>query len=341
MLERDLNRLPYEAVPSAAVRIFRLAWQLESWLRLMVAVELRAARQDWEAPLRAKCRNWPPKSQGSDKRLHHMATSHLAAISYLTFGELWSVIIDEQNFGMFEPYLPPRQNVLVRMEELQAIRNRVAHFREPHANDEARASLLLRDIQPGIRRFCARYNRECGLRDADQDDVTNILTDAWERVGYGIELHGPKGWLYAPEPHRSRPRAHASLAIHSHARFTRENPVGLLYRVSLSAPSGSSLDINSFLKRASLFERIVIHVLVLSNRDVGLVIPAIATADVVADAAAKFLEIARESVCPGEARAPLPSDWPETVLWPNHPLNIFQGDADDAVLEVPEVGSAG
>jgi len=139
----------YEPVPSSAVRLFRMAWQLETWLRIMVYVELRASRVDWEEPIKRAVGNWPPHSIQSDKRLHHMATPHQAALSYLTFGQLWDVISSAANWPLFEPYFPPKQNTEVKIEEVKAIRNRVAHFREPHPNDEKRLMLFWRTWSRG------------------------------------------------------------------------------------------------------------------------------------------------------------------------------------------------
>jgi hypothetical protein len=49
-----------------------------------------------------------------------MATPHQAALSYLTFGQLWSVISDVANWPLFEPYFPPKSNVEVKIEEVKA-----------------------------------------------------------------------------------------------------------------------------------------------------------------------------------------------------------------------------
>src|SRR5262245_56862843 len=143
----------YEPVPKSAVRLFRMCWQLETWLRMLVYVELRAARLDWEQPIKKHIRDWPPHSLERDKRLHHMATHHQATLSYLTFGQLWDMIADTDNWSLFAPYFPPKENAEIRVEEVKAIRNRVAHFRDPHAQDAARLELFLRDMEAGIRRF--------------------------------------------------------------------------------------------------------------------------------------------------------------------------------------------
>ncbi|MGL4462102.1 MAG: hypothetical protein ACRC1K_08105, partial [Planctomycetia bacterium] len=88
MKKHPKSKWRYESVPSDAVKLYRLCWQLEKWLRLMVYVELKADRPDWDASIREKVKTWPPSALDNDKRLHHMATYHQSVLSYLTFGEL-------------------------------------------------------------------------------------------------------------------------------------------------------------------------------------------------------------------------------------------------------------
>jgi len=194
----------YETVPSAAVRLFRMAWQLENWLRTIVYVELRAARQDWEQPVKKYVRDWPPAPQDKDKVLHHMTTHHQGALSYLTFGELWNFISDKDSWPLFEPYFPPQRNTQARIEEIKTIRNRIAHCREPHQHDEARLKLFLQDMEQGVRTFCQRYT--VGLT-GDNDAVSQQLTNSWDGLGYGVELWlFNRSWLYAPPPYRMQLR---------------------------------------------------------------------------------------------------------------------------------------
>ena len=325
----------FDAVPAAAVRLYQLAWQLEVWLRLIATVELRAATADWEAPLRRLCRTWPPRLQASDKRLHHMATSHDEGLSYLSLGELWRVIAEPSSFPLFEPYFPPHSHTVVRMEEALTIRNRIAHFREPHEHDEDRFALLLKDLVPGLRRFCARYNRESWLGEGEEDDVAAIIASSWDRCGHAVELRGPKGWLYAPGHHRFDPRGHVTLTRHTHGRHRRGHPEGVLYKCAFSPRHGGSLDMQNFLEVASWRHRkLVVHLLVDLDH-VAVVVPAVDGAEIVAATVLDFIDTCRNNIELRSPRPPDPAEWPEHVLWPNHPLNIFAGDSDDRVIELP------
>jgi hypothetical protein len=192
----DSENITYSPVPTSAERLFRMCWQLENWLRTIVYVELRAHRIDWENPIRTQVKNWPPQSLASDKRLHHMVTPHKAALSYLTFGQLWDVISSEESWKLFAPYFPPKENVEIKISEVKRIRNPTAHFREPHFLDFDRLKLFIGDMEPGIRRFCSRYTQEkIPIVASPTDPVSKLLADIWQDVGYGIELMLPRGWL--------------------------------------------------------------------------------------------------------------------------------------------------
>jgi hypothetical protein len=196
-METETDFWEYEAVPPPAVRLFRMSWQLEAWLRQIVYVELRAADSNWER----RIANLPKvdRFKERDKSLHHMATPHQSRLLYLTLNDLWGLISDDDNWELFEHYFPPKDNVIARIYEIMAIRNRVAHSREPHTNDIARMELFLRDLEPGIRRFCVRYNvTDHPVR---RDGVAERLEAEWQRIGHNTDLFVPTaGWLCALKP---------------------------------------------------------------------------------------------------------------------------------------------
>ena len=204
----------YEAVPTAAIRLFKLVWQLENWLRTIVYVELRAERVDWEEPIKTQLVNkkWPPYTVATDKKLHHMATHHQVNLSYLSFSELWSII--DNNWSFFEPYFPIQTNTRTKIEEFKTIRNRVAHFREPHTDDESRLELFLKDMDKGLRNFCYRYT--CAIT-PKKDPVIKRLQESWEGIGYGYEMKTTPtgGWLYAPAPHTTNPCTRSRIDFNS------------------------------------------------------------------------------------------------------------------------------
>ena len=128
-----------------------MSWQLELWLRDVTHVEVRASHADWQDFRKKEIKRWPDTALSNDKKLSHMATAHESELSYLSFGQLCDFITSNR---LWIEYLPPFDNFNSRVEEVKTIRNRVAHCRRPHANDERRLDVFLRDLDPGIRKFC-------------------------------------------------------------------------------------------------------------------------------------------------------------------------------------------
>lgn len=326
----------YEPVPSSAVHLFRLAWQLETWLRSMVYVELRAARVDWEEPIKEAVNGWPPSSLKSDKRLHHMATPHQAALSYLTFGQLWEIISNDAVWPLFEPYFPPKHLAEGRVEEIKAIRNRVAHFREPHAQDRARLELFLRDMEPGLRAFCNRYSVGKLATKPEHDPVSDFLMASWGQAGfgYGTELNRPSGgWIYA-HPHRSDPKLHARLELLTHRNYQLGSLEGVIYRLRMDSGVERFMDGRRFLDSTTGLHRDVIH-LFPSNHAISVTIPAIQGAEATAELIGKFLSVGVDSTT-DEQKSDDMGDWPEYVVRHDQMLAFYDADMKESVLDLAE-----
>ncbi len=264
-----------------------------------------------------------------------MATPHQAALSYLTFGQLWSVISDSANWPLFEPYFPPKNNTDARIEEVKAIRNRIAHFREPHHNDVDRLALFLRDLDPGIRRFCSRYATGKVPKDAADDLVSAELEASWEHNGYGIELKRPNGWLYAPEPHRWHPLMNAGLAMLTHKRYERGSTTGVVYALTIHGKH-DCLDIIGFYESTRQLHGEIIHIMLSrSTAEVTVTVPAIRGPAETADLIFSFLS-AGLNCSRGPSGRPVVRDqleWPEYVLWPDHLLTFYCDDIQQPVLD--------
>jgi hypothetical protein len=129
-------------------------WQFETWLRRLVYVQLRALDGDaWQTKINAANGEKP---KASDKRLTHMPTAEDGVLSFVQLSELKRVVSDQ--WPLFESYLPPKTIWDAKLEEVLAIRHRVAHFRSLHRDDLARMTQFLRDIDAGFWRFCTSYN---------------------------------------------------------------------------------------------------------------------------------------------------------------------------------------
>ncbi|WP_254508757.1 hypothetical protein [Anatilimnocola floriformis] len=324
----------YEPVPPATTPLYRMLWQLETWFRTMAYVELKAARIDWETPIKSKVSKWPPKSLSSDKTLHHMATSHQEGISYLTFGEIWSVMSDPANWPLFEPYFPPEKNTVVRMEEVKTIRNRIAHFREPHRNDVKRLALFMEDMEDGIKRFCCRYCEGKHPRDHADEPIFEKLKAAWPKIGYGIEMLTPADWLYEPGHLRDNPHMNATLQLLTHKNYAKGSLQGVAYKLTFSPNRAKQFDVGQFILRTQKHHKNIIHILLAGNsHPPAVTIPAIHGVDATVELIGEFLSAALNSQH-GDGRS-LDRDslnWPEYILWPEHMLTFFSDEIREPIL---------
>lgn len=162
--------------PQAGTEVlFARMWALESWLRAMAYVELCTLTPRWEEALRRPFGQWPPHSLTADERLSHTTSMRASPLDYLSFGDLWKLLTHPHLADLFKPYLPPWTVLEGRVKEVAQVRHRLAHFRDAHPTDLDRLNLLLRDLDPGIFRFCTTYAEGVHMLDAQQDPVVAAL----------------------------------------------------------------------------------------------------------------------------------------------------------------------
>ncbi len=324
----------YTPVPQSAVRLFRMCWQLEQWLRTIVYVELRAARVDWEAPIEKQAKI----SFDNDKQQHHMSTPHQSALSYLTFGQLWKIISSDENWPLFSAYFPPKENVEARIDEVKTIRNRVAHFREPHLYDIARLELFLRDMEPGIRKFCSRYRTGRMPDNFSGDPVYRYLEERWEQIGWGIELLGTHGWLYAAGSSRMHPTMNARLQMLVGENYSPDLLSGIIYRLTVTSSRrcDNAVDAGAIFNKTKKLHGRIIHLFLSVGDELSITIPAVLGTEEVGELIANFLEKSLDTS--GFLRQPLDREklnWPEYVLWPDHMLTMFIEEINEPILQIP------
>ncbi len=306
--------------PRSASRLFRMIWQLENWLRLMVYVELRAWLPNWKSVVDKKITEQAARTMERDKEQHHMTTPHEDELSYSSLGQLWDIISSEEIWPYFEPYFPPRDNVKARMEEVRQIRNRIAHFRPRHSLDEQRLELFLADMEPGVRRFCSRYM--FGRRGMDSDPVWEKLKAVWDERTYATELSGPLGCLYAPGYKRQDPPLHITLEICPH-KVREESTAGIVYSVEVAPPLARFLDIDQLLLRTSEIHQQLIHIIDFGNAGMCFTLPGAVGPDELCE---HILAIAHAGVnsATGVDKKPSRRDWPEYYIRSSHWLaNLY------------------
>ncbi|MEK6190732.1 MAG: hypothetical protein AABM41_00245 [Chloroflexota bacterium] len=173
--QRALDRAIGHGVPSDAVALFSRWWQLETWLRLLVYLEMRAAvGSRWLdiVPERGQSR------AERDLENRYMPSADATnPLSYLDAGQLIERIGSEDIWPLVEYALLKRERWEGLVDQLQAIRNRLAHLRRPHSDDLARVEQALRDLEPGARLALESFNRQHRVWDESEDP----LAKTWVR----------------------------------------------------------------------------------------------------------------------------------------------------------------
>ncbi len=142
------------AMPAAASALYSRWWQLETWLRSLVYVELRSAKgAAWARELPAGSAT----RQQKDDEVRHMPTPDAQdQLAYLDAGPLLQMTLD--HWPLFGSYFPGVKIWTGRIEELKAIRNRIGHCRRPHDDDLDRLEQTLRDLNGGAFRATSSFN---------------------------------------------------------------------------------------------------------------------------------------------------------------------------------------
>jgi hypothetical protein len=318
----DQNSIGNEVpdVPKRVLTTYSRLWQLETWLRRMVYVELRAlSGDDWSQGLPASSTSF-----AADKRLTHMPTPEMNALSYAQLSKLQDLIA--KHWDCFALYLPPQDIWTAKLAEVSQIRHRVAHFRAGHADDHQRVLQLLRDIDNGFWRFCTSYNDAQPVLPASDDSVvsqflpydpfpwTEVREKRWARIG----VADPSLVIAVTVEVLRRPWAAWSQQV--------DGKAGHIYDVRLMARDRRY---PTFLQSTRAFHSHLTHLCLDSSENmVRLTIPALLGSAKVIEIVDRALDVARHVV--DRSRNPiaptaedLSDEWPEFVLGPAHPLSFL------------------
>src|SRR4051794_27527519 len=101
-IQTDIPAQILERLPKDRLLLYAHLWELETWLREMVYVELVARYGgDWKAHIEGDS----DRAQEGDSRLRHMPTRERLSISYILFSQLQKTIAKQ--WELFSEYLPP------------------------------------------------------------------------------------------------------------------------------------------------------------------------------------------------------------------------------------------
>jgi hypothetical protein len=311
-------------LPTNILQTYARLWQLETWLRRMVYVELRALNGDeWESVIPDAIR-----SKEADKYLTYMPTPEDSSLSYIQFSQLCDIITGQRR--LFDPFLPRHDIWEIKLKEITQIRHRVAHFRVGHHDDLARVMQLLRDLDQGFWRFCTSYNDFQAIIPASDDPVASKFLHLdqfpWTDVGDGqwarIGVADPAARLGMTIQVLRRPWATSAKPIGGHE--------GFLFDVSICVRRQTgALDYHRLMQTTSDVHKHVVHV-GLDNmaQSIRVTVPAVLGADRVISIINKFYE---ESLSALRDLGPIvvqefANECPEYVLGPENPLMYLSPD---------------
>lgn len=158
-------------MPGAASALYSRWWQLETWLRSLVYIELRSfSGPKWIEALSAAAAD----RQERDQENRHMPTPDAQdLLAYLDASLLLKITHD--HWSIFRKYLPAQKIWAGRVEELKAIRNRIGHCRKPHADDLDRLEQTLRDLNAGAFLAMSSFNEHSRPR----KEWSDVLVRDW------------------------------------------------------------------------------------------------------------------------------------------------------------------
>lgn len=143
-------------MPPMASALYSRWWQLETWLRSLVYVELRAALGGAWVDALPKVAE---QRQEGEREFRYMATPDAQdRLAYADASVLFNIM--DSRWNLFEISLPAKNVWAGRVEELLAIRNRIGHCRRPHTDDLIRLEQTLRDLDGGAVIATTAFNRQ-------------------------------------------------------------------------------------------------------------------------------------------------------------------------------------
>lgn len=148
-------------------------WQLETWLRELAYVELRACHGVL----------WIEKAKtGFSRQTQDAAFTHMTGadnhnpLAYLDYSQLLEAMTGY--WDLFGYALLEQRSWDGRQDELKRIRHRIGHLRKPHPDDLGRLEQTLRDLERGTFIALASYNRRW---EVDPQERGGTVANGWLR----------------------------------------------------------------------------------------------------------------------------------------------------------------
>jgi hypothetical protein len=325
-------------VSDHTLRTFLRLYQLETWMREMVYLELKAYYgTDWwtevEDLKKANIRvDLAERYRSKDRQHPHISTPENDPLWFISFDTLLKIIFHPKMWKRFESYFTTKKILQSKFEEIAPVRNRVAHCRSLHPYDLRRLEQLMLDFDQNFWRFCTSYQDYYVFAG---NLVTNEVAQKYEKspdvtVYYGVR---PSVKLRRIKPELGR---------------------GLVYDVNIAStyPQSRFLDYEPILKYTRNFHKFVLHIVLDSfQTHLRVTIPGTVTAATTIEVIERFWYACRNfySTRPfvplvsnaepkqqdgfmreHEARQKpfdmIAAKWPHYVVPPSHPYDFLDRD---------------
>ena len=153
--------------------LFRLLFELESYLRVLVRWELRGIRpNNWQGMIPQKILTEAKLRREQERNIRYLDEMKSGDLSYLLLSELKDLII-EPLWDRFKCSWPPKDMVQAEFKKLLAIRNKVAHCRPVTERDAHVARRFAEDIADWTRHYrnVREYASSIDHRNSHHDQI--------------------------------------------------------------------------------------------------------------------------------------------------------------------------
>lgn len=255
-LARDVQlaiKIAWErGMPPMSSALYGRWWQLETWLRSLVYVELRASKGlAWVDELP---KNSESRQQGEQEFQHMVTPDAQDRLAYADVSCLFKII--QSHWDSFRNSLLTKNVWTGRVEELLAIRNRIGHCRRPHDDDLARLEQTLRDINSGAISAITAYNR----RFYPDEDWGDNVVNSW------VQMHHPTAVRLINHADR---QYETTFQLQCSRRSWSENPIqgqtisgvpGFIWHANWYFRGGRPFDLRGFWREIEPFRDVIIMV---------------------------------------------------------------------------------
>ena len=166
--------------PQASLAIMARWWQLETYLRTLVYIQMHGLL----GPSFASEFPKEQKRQGNTGDFGYMASSDDGYLpAHFDVGVLFK-FVDQHWDSCRHGIGLPKEVWLGRVNELAPVRHRLAHCRRPHADDASRIEQVMRDLEPAANHFLRAYTNWYPV---NADLVDPVVAD-WARMRH-VDAH--------------------------------------------------------------------------------------------------------------------------------------------------------